>query len=76
MSGGLFERADRDRGAFVIEPKTCFAGGLLHPVDSKKTCTAGETDARLAKGSDAIDKGEVLPGLNDGFTGKAPDLGG
>lgn len=32
-------------------------------------------DARLKDGAKAIDAGLVLPGLNDGHAGKAPDLG-
>ena len=32
-------------------------------------------DLRLAKGSRAIDKGIALPNINDGFKGKAPDVG-
>ncbi len=32
-------------------------------------------DFRLAPGSKAVDAGCVLPNINDGFTGKAPDLG-
>jgi hypothetical protein len=32
-------------------------------------------DLRLAPGGAAIDVGAVLPGINDGFTGAAPDLG-
>lgn len=32
-------------------------------------------DQRLKAGSAAIDAGEILPGVNDGFAGKAPDLG-
>ena len=32
-------------------------------------------DFRLKAGSTAIDRGVVLPNINDGFTGKAPDLG-
>ena len=32
-------------------------------------------DLRLAGGTAAIDAGEPLPGLNDGFAGAAPDLG-
>jgi hypothetical protein len=32
-------------------------------------------DLRLRSGSAAIDRGIVLPGLNAGFTGQAPDLG-
>jgi len=30
---------------------------------------------RLKPGSPCIDKGEVLPNINDGFIGKAPDMG-
>ncbi len=32
-------------------------------------------DLRLRESSSAVDAGVVLPGINDGFTGKAPDLG-
>lgn len=32
-------------------------------------------DFRLAEGSQAIDAGIVLPGINDGFRGEAPDAG-
>ncbi|MBN2574529.1 MAG: right-handed parallel beta-helix repeat-containing protein [Deltaproteobacteria bacterium] len=32
-------------------------------------------DLRLAAGSAAVDKGLALPGVNDGFSGAAPDLG-
>jgi hypothetical protein len=32
-------------------------------------------DFRLRPGSAAVDKGQRLPGVNDGFTGSAPDLG-
>jgi len=34
-----------------------------------------DLDFRLRRGSAAIDKGEVLPNINDGFAGRAPDLG-
>jgi hypothetical protein len=37
--------------------------------------TPEQVDLRLAAGSRAIDAGVVLPGITDGFTGKAPDLG-
>ena len=32
-------------------------------------------DLRLKAGGAAIDKGEVIPNINDGYTGQAPDLG-
>ena len=34
-----------------------------------------DQDFTLAAGSAAIDAGTVLPGVTDGFTGRAPDLG-
>ena len=39
----------------------------------KFDCAA--VDLRLREGTAAIDAGEVLPGFNDSYTGKAPDLG-
>lgn len=36
---------------------------------------ASPQDLRLSDGSAALDKGAVLPGINDDFEGKAPDLG-
>ncbi|KKL84509.1 hypothetical protein LCGC14_1964020 [marine sediment metagenome] len=62
-------------GAIRIDPKTCFASGLTPPADPAKAYPADKIDARLAKGSDAIDKAVVLPGFNDGYAGRAPDLG-
>ena len=32
-------------------------------------------DLRLKPGTAAIDEGEILPGFNDNYAGKAPDLG-
>jgi hypothetical protein len=34
-----------------------------------------DLDFRLKAGSKAVDAGQVLPTINDGFTGRAPDLG-
>jgi hypothetical protein len=34
-----------------------------------------DLDFRLRQGAAAIDRGLALPNINDGFTGKAPDLG-
>ncbi|PCJ57077.1 MAG: hypothetical protein COA79_17255 [Planctomycetota bacterium] len=65
----------KDKGAYLINPKTCFASKLLPPADKNKTYTLKEIDYRLAPKSDAVDKGVVLPNFNDGFKGKAPDLG-
>jgi hypothetical protein len=34
-----------------------------------------ELDLTLRKGSRAVDAGVVLPGITDGYVGRAPDLG-
>jgi hypothetical protein len=63
------------RGAYMINPATCFASGLKPPANRDKEYTIDELDFRLAEKSDAVDKGVVLPNLNDNFQGTAPDLG-
>lgn len=45
------------------------------PGDPTRIYRAGEFDFSLVAGSAAIDTGVVLPGITDGFTGSAPDLG-
>jgi len=70
-SGNLYN----EHGAVFVDPATCFASGLHAPADVKVRQPIAANDLRLAKNSDAIDKGVVLPGFNDGFAGKAPDLG-
>jgi len=34
-----------------------------------------QVDLRLRRGSPAVDAGQVLPNINDGYNGRAPDLG-
>ena len=34
-----------------------------------------DVDLRLRRGAAAIDAGVVLPNINDGYEGRAPDLG-
>ncbi|MGV3591812.1 MAG: hypothetical protein ACO1PZ_08980, partial [Gammaproteobacteria bacterium] len=45
------------------------------PGDPTRIYRAGDFDFSLVAGSAAIDAGAVLPGITDGFTGNAPDLG-
>lgn len=55
---------------------TAATGQCPHGV-SAAPAFAGEAggDYRLSEGSPAVDRGVVLPGINDGFAGAAPDLG-
>jgi hypothetical protein len=70
-SGALYKA----RGAFVIDPKTCFASGLTPPAKWETEFKNDELDFRLKEGSGAVDKGEVVPNFSDGYAGAAPDLG-
>ncbi len=57
----------------VLLGASTFAANLVGPTDPK--VKASPPDFALAAGSKALDKGEKLPGLNDGFIGAGPDLG-
>jgi len=50
---------------------------MKQPDDSKKHAVyhAMDLNFRLKPNTKAIDAGQVLPTINDGFTGRAPDLG-
>jgi hypothetical protein len=50
-----------------------FQGGFVGPVNEE--FRHSPPDFTLSLGSNAIDRGARLPGINDGFTGTAPDLG-
>ena len=45
------------------------------PGDPTRLYRPEDFDFTLAPGAAAIDTGTVLPGITDGYTGKAPDLG-
>lgn len=59
----------------TLDAATLFASGLKAPDSNQKVFEPAKIDLRLKEGSPAIDAGEVLPNFNDGFAGKAPDLG-
>lgn len=61
--------------AIIIDNKTCFE--MENPIPEKvgKVYKPADVDLRLSKNSNALDKGVRLYNLNDGYTGKAPDLG-
>ena len=48
---------------------------LPNPADPQRLFNAADFDFRLKPGSAAIDAGMALPTINDGFSGRAPDLG-
>ena len=63
------------RGVIALPPRPIFAATLRPPADFRTRQPIGNHDPRLANPSPAADKGVVLPNFNDGFAGKAPDLG-
>jgi hypothetical protein len=69
-SGALYRRY----GAVLVGARGNFASGL-GPPDEEKRYPAEKTDLRLDPGSQAVDAGVPLPNFNEGFSGKAPDLG-
>jgi len=63
------------RNAVRVDPAGLFASGVRAPADSKKKFDISINDLRLKAASGAIDTGVPLDNINDGFKGKAPDLG-
>ena len=63
------------RNAVRVHPATLFASGIKPPGDTKTKFDVRVNDLRIKAGSAAIDAGVALDNINDGFKGKAPDLG-
>jgi hypothetical protein len=70
-SGALYGR----HGAILLAPRGNFASGLGAPASQRTRFAGDKIDPRLDPASRAVDAGVVLPNFNDGFSGKAPDLG-
>jgi hypothetical protein len=64
-----------ERHAIFLGADPGFASGVRPPADFKTQVPLTVNDLRLAKGSKAIDAGVFVPNIDDGFTGKGPDLG-
>jgi len=71
MDGAIYTRL----GAIALPSWFLFASGLFAPTHFAERRPSAANDPTLAEGSAAIDKGVLLPNFNDGFRGKAPDLG-
>jgi hypothetical protein len=57
----------------VLVTSGVFMDGFVGPAD--ETLRHDAPDFALAVSSSALDRGQRLPGINEGFTGVAPDLG-
>lgn len=71
----MTEKAPIENHAVLVDPATAFASGLKQPDDEKQAFGIGLNDLRLKAGTSALDAGQPLPGINDAYAGKAPDLG-
>jgi hypothetical protein len=61
--------------AVALSAAGLFASGQAAPTADGLLFDPAKLDLRLSPGCAAIDAGEVLPGFNDGYAGKGPDLG-
>ena len=69
------ERAPVYRHAFRVDPATAFQSGIKPPAAVQTQFDTDANDLRLAMNSNAVDAGVVLPNINDGYQGRAPDVG-
>jgi hypothetical protein len=63
-----------EKHAVMVDGASVFASGAVPPADEKELVKEAP-DLRLSASTAAIDAGQPLAGFNDGFAGKAPDLG-
>jgi hypothetical protein len=69
------ERTGQDRHSQMIDWSIFRKASPPAKDDPTRLYRPEDQDFTLTPGSRAIDAGTVLPGVTDGFTGKAPDLG-
>jgi hypothetical protein len=65
----------QDRHSVLVDYGDFVRAAAPDPKDPRRFYAPEEFDFALRPKSHAIDAGVVLPNVNDGFTGKAPDLG-
>ncbi len=63
------------RHIVTLDPTTTFKDGLRPPANDLASHDPNALLFTLDPSGQAIDAGQALPGLNDGFLGQAPDLG-
>jgi hypothetical protein len=66
-------RGPAERHGVMLDNKQLFASGVMPPENNK--VEQKPQDLRLSPAAKAVDAGIHIKGLNDGFQGKAPDLG-
>ncbi len=67
--------AGQEKHAVILQVKGLFASNAPLPESPDTPVALSVNDLLLAPGCAAIDAGCVVPGITDGYGGKAPDLG-
>jgi hypothetical protein len=65
----------QERHSVLLDADVFLNAPLPDRADPQRLYRPSELDFRLRPGSAAIEAGAVLPTINDGYAGKAPDLG-
>ncbi len=65
----------QEEHGIILPAQGLFASGVMPTKSPDTQVEVSVNDLRLAAGTKAIDAGKVFPGITDGFTGAAPDLG-
>jgi hypothetical protein len=66
---------EEPHGKLVDGFQGVFAKGVEVPTDAAKVYPPSDNAPQLAPDSPAVDAGQVLPNVNNDYTGKAPDAG-
>jgi hypothetical protein len=73
--GDFRSQSGIERHSVWLGNESPFASGVKVPADFREQFPIAANDLRLTPKSGAVDAGLVLPNLNDGYAGRAPDLG-
>jgi len=75
MTQTLKKKAPVEKTLLVVDTRTLFASGVVSPADETVKMAVTVNDLRPKPGAGVIDSGVAIPGLNDEFSGAAPDRG-
>ncbi|GAG39219.1 unnamed protein product, partial [marine sediment metagenome] len=64
-----------EHGKLVDGFQGVFVKGVEVPIDPAEVLPPSDNAPQLAADSPAVDAGEALPNINDGYGGRAPDAG-
>ena len=71
----LSDATGQERNSKLVDYDIFVKASAPDPADPQHLYNPEDFDFRLKPGSAAVDAGVSLPTINDGFSGRAPDLG-